>query len=40
MREKASMDCGMSEISLHCEELGLSAVFGIGKLHFASLHVF
>jgi len=30
----------MSKVSLHCEELGLGAVFSIGKLHSASLHIF
>ena len=30
----------MSEVSLHHKELGLGAVFGIGKLHSMLLHVF
>jgi len=40
VREETSADCCMSEISLHCKELGLGAVFSIGELHFMPLHVF
>ena len=40
MRKKASTDCYMSEVLLHCKELGLGAVFSIGKLHSMPLHIF
>jgi len=40
VRKEASTDCCVSEVLLHREELGLGAIFSIGKLHFASLHVF
>jgi len=37
---KTSADCCVSEVPLHCKELGLGAVFSIGELHSTSLHVF
>jgi len=40
MGKKAGMDCSMSEVLLHCEELVLGVVFSVGKLHLMSLHVF
>jgi len=40
MREKTGTNCSMSKVSLHCEELGLGTILGIGKFHFSSLHVF
>jgi len=40
VRKETSMDCCVSEVSLHCKELGLGAIFSIGKLHSTPLHVF
>jgi len=39
-RKETSMNCCVSEVPLHCKELGLGAVFGVGKLHSTLLHVF
>jgi len=33
------MDCGMGEVPLHCQKLGLSVIFGIVQLHSSPLHV-
>ena len=38
--EKTSADCCVSEVLLHCKELGLGAVFSIGELHSMPLHIF
>ena len=40
VRKEASTDRCVSEVSLHCDELGLGAILSVGKLHFASLHIF
>jgi len=40
VQKETSTDRCMSKVPLHCKELGLGAVFSIGKLHSTSLHVF
>jgi len=37
--KEASTDRCMGEVSLHCEKLGLGAIFSIGEFHSASLHI-
>ena len=39
VREKAGMDRSISEVSPHCEELGLSMIFSIHKFYSSPLHV-
>jgi len=39
VRKEASTNRCVSEVPLHCKELGLGVIFSVGKLHSTSLHV-
>ena len=40
VRKETGMDRCMSEVSFHCKELGLGAVFSVGELYSTLLHIF